>query len=130
MRRLILSFATVLAIFSATLPVLHAADAQKVAVVHFSKLTPFLGDVAGWEAEKVEGQTVDAAGFKMTTVERDCRKGDSSVHVQLVDYSESGAMLQAITAAAGLLQRDDRGLPQGRGGGWCEGNGRVSECGK
>ena len=61
--------------------------------MHFSKLPPLLGDVAGWDAEKVEGQTVDAAGLKMTTVERDYRKGGNSVHVQLVDYSEPEGML-------------------------------------
>lgn len=97
MRSLLFSAVAALAFTTAPLA-LYAADAPKVAVVHFSKLTPFLGDVAGWEAEKVEGQTMDAAGFKMTIVERNYRKGDSTVNVHIMDYSESAPMLQAMTA--------------------------------
>lgn len=97
--RILLSSIVAGLVFTAALPVLQAADpAQKVAVVHFSKLTPFLGDVAGWEGEKAQGQTVDAAGFKLTTAERNYRKGEATVKMHIMDYSESAPMLQAITA--------------------------------
>lgn len=113
MRTLLFSAAFALAFTAAPLA-LHAADSpEKVAVVHFSKLTPLLGDVAGWEAEKVLGQTVDAAGFKMTTVERNYRKGDSSVNIHIMDYSESAPMLQAMTAMWAFSSETTEGYQKG-----------------
>ncbi len=113
MRTILFSAVAVLALLTAAPVVTHAADAPKAAVVHFSKLTPFLGDVAGWQAEKAQGQTVDAAGFKMTTVERSYQKGDASVNVQIMDYSESSQMLQGVTAAWGFSVETSDGYSKG-----------------
>ncbi len=113
MPKFLLSAVTALTLIVATPLVVHAADAPKVAVVHFAKLTPLLGDVAGWEAEKAQGQTVDASGFKMTTAERTYRKGDASVNVHIMDYSESGQMLQAMTAAWGFSVETSDGYSKG-----------------
>lgn len=113
MRTLILSAVAVLSFGFTPLDVQAADNPPKVVVVHFSKLTPFLGDVAGWEAEKVQGQTVDAAGFKMTTVERTYRKGDHSVNMHIMDYSESAPMLQAITAVWAFSSETTEGYQKG-----------------
>ena len=113
MRTLFLSAIAVVA-FTVTPPVLHGAeDAPKVAVVHFSKLTPFLSDVAGWEAGKAEGQTIDTGGFKMSNVERRYRMGDASVHVTIMDYSESAPMLNAMTAMWSFSSETTEGYQKG-----------------
>lgn len=113
MRSFLLSVAAILTLTAAPVALRAADPAQKVAVVHFSKLTPFLGDVAGWEAEKVEGQTVDAGGLKLTTAEREYRKGSNTVRVQLMDYSESAPMLQAITAMWAFSSETTEGYQKG-----------------
>jgi len=90
-------------------PSLAADPAKPGAVVHFSKLTPFLVDEAGWEAEKARGETVDAAGFKMTSAERNYNRDDKSVRVQILDYSESAPMLEGITAGWAFSRETSEG---------------------
>jgi hypothetical protein len=97
MRTLLLAMTAALA-FAANLPAVHAEDAPQLAVVHFSKLTPLLGDIAGWEGQKVDGNTLDAGGMKLTTVERRYKKGAASAEVSIVDYSESAQALTGLTA--------------------------------
>jgi len=80
------------------LPMVLADDAAKTAVVHFSKLTPFLKDVTGWEADKAQGNTLDAGELKMTSAERHYTKGEASVDVSIVDYSQSKDSLAGMTA--------------------------------
>src|SRR5204862_7851395 len=47
-----------------------------VNVVEFSKLLPLLPEApTGWTADKPQGSTTDAGGFKLTNVHRDYRKG-------------------------------------------------------
>ena len=108
---------------------LRADPAKPGTVVHFSKLTPFLVDAAGWEAEKARGETVDAAGFKMTSAERNYNRDDKSVRVQILDYSESAPMLEGITAGWAFSRESSegyqkvvtiegcKGMEQYRGGG-------------
>ena len=46
-------------------------------VVHYSKLIPLLPEPPpGWTADEAEGSTSDAAGFTLTTVHRDYKKGE------------------------------------------------------
>lgn len=46
-------------------------------VVHYSKLLPLLPEPpSGWTADEAEGSTSDAAGFTLTTVHRDYKKGE------------------------------------------------------
>ena len=67
----------------AFLPAPPAARGQELPslvtdVVDFSKLIPLLPNApSGWTAEKPEGSTTDAGGFKLTTAHRDYKKGDS-----------------------------------------------------
>lgn len=101
MHSLIVSVVVSLAFMSAPLAV-RAADAPKIAVVDFSVLTPFLGDVAGWEADKAQGNTVRAAQLNQTHVERIYRKGDNSVRIRITDYSESPKMTEILERVAAV----------------------------
>ncbi len=74
-----------------------------VNVVDYSKLLPFLPNApAGWTADKPEGSTTDAGGFKLTNVHRDYRKGDGenapSTSVSILD-SAANPDVEATTAA-------------------------------
>ena len=110
---ILLVLLVILALTAPPVALQSAEPAAKTAVVHFSKLTPFLVDVAGWTAEKAAGQTLDAAGFKMTNVERTYAKGEQSVQVRILDYSESGPLLQGLTAAWAFSSETTEGYQKG-----------------
>jgi hypothetical protein len=73
-------------------------------VVDFSKLLPLLPDTpSGWVADKPEGSTTDAGGFKLTNVHRDYRKGNGdnapSASVSILDSAANPDYVEATTAA-------------------------------
>jgi hypothetical protein len=92
---------------AATLAVasLWAADEPaKKEVVNFSQLLPLLPEApAGWTADKPEGSTVDAGGFKMTNVHRDYHKGDAgdapTVAISIIDAAANQEYIGMTTAA-------------------------------
>ena len=92
---------------AATLAVtsLRAADEPaKKEVVNFSQLLPLLPEApAGWTADKPEGSTVDAGGFKMTNVHRDYHKGDAgdapTVAISIIDAAANQEYIGMTTAA-------------------------------
>lgn len=72
-------------------------------VVHYSKLIPFLPEApAEWKAEEGEGQTTDAAGFTLTTVHRDYKKGDAdntpTASISILDSAANPEYAAATTA--------------------------------
>lgn len=113
MRTLLIATASAALFLATPASVLRGEDAPKVAVVHFSKLTPFLPDVAGWEAEKVQGNTLDTPAMKMTTVERRYTKGDNSAILTIMDYSESKDALTGLTALWAISNETTEGYQKG-----------------
>jgi hypothetical protein len=72
--------------------------------VDYQKLLPILPDAPqGWSADKPEGSTDDAGGFRITNVHRDYRKGEGeNVPTAAVSILDSGAnpdYVSTITAA-------------------------------
>jgi hypothetical protein len=84
---------------------LRAADEPaRKEVVNFSQLLPLLPEApAGWSADKAEGSTVDAGGFKMTNVHRDYHKGDAgdapTVAISIIDAAANQEYIGMTTAA-------------------------------
>jgi hypothetical protein len=75
-----------------------------VEVVDFSKLLPLLPDgPAGWIADKPEGSTTDAGGFKLTTVHRDYKKGEAenapTTSISILDSAANPDYVASTTAA-------------------------------
>jgi hypothetical protein len=73
-------------------------------VVDFSKLLPILPDAPpGWSADKPEGSTADAGGFRITNVHRDYRKGEGnkvpSAAISILDSAANPDYVAATTAA-------------------------------
>jgi hypothetical protein len=98
---------------------LRAADAKADSeVVDFSKLIPLLPDApAGWTAEKPQGTTTDAAGFKMTNVHREYTKGEggdaSSVTLSILDASANREYMDAITGTWSMTSSSTEGYAKG-----------------
>jgi hypothetical protein len=69
-------------------------------VVDFSKLIPILPDgPAGWTADKPDGSTIDAGGFKITNVHRDYKKGtDETAPTTAISILDSAANPDYVTA--------------------------------
>ncbi|MBU1338485.1 MAG: hypothetical protein KKD56_05400 [Acidobacteria bacterium] len=54
--------------------------------IHWSKLTPFLIDLDGWEADgDAQGQTMNMMGTSVTVVDRDYTKNDMSLTITITD---------------------------------------------
>jgi hypothetical protein len=73
-------------------------------VVDFSKLLPLLPEApAGWTADKPDGSTVDAGGFKITNVHRDYKKGAAdnapTTAISILDSAANPEYVTATTAA-------------------------------
>lgn len=73
-------------------------------VVDYTKLLPLLPEApAGWSADKAEGSTTDAGGFKLTNVHRDYRKGEGdnapSASISILDSAANPDYVEATTAA-------------------------------
>jgi hypothetical protein len=95
-----------------------ADDATKVEVVEFGKLLPLLPEPpAGWTAEKAQGNTTDAAGFKMTSVHRDYTKGEGdnapTVTISILDASANQEYMGAITGTWGMSSESTEGYAKG-----------------
>ena len=94
------------AFFFAVVCALHvrAEEPQHFEVVDFSKLMPLLPEApAGWTADKPDGSTVDAGGFKITNVHRDYKKGPAdnapTTSISILDSSANPEYVAATTAA-------------------------------
>ena len=73
-------------------------------VVHYSKLIPLLPEPPpGWTADEAEGSTSDAAGFTLTTVHRDYKKGESDTapiaSISILDSAANPEYAATTTAA-------------------------------
>jgi hypothetical protein len=73
-------------------------------VVDFSKLLPLLPEApAGWTADKPDGSTADAGGFKITNVHRDYKKGTTdnapTTAISILDSAANPDYVAATTAA-------------------------------
>ena len=82
----------------------RAEEPQHFEVVDFSKLMPLLPEApAGWTADKPDGSTVDAGGFKITNVHRDYKKGAAddapTTSISILDSSANPDYVSATTAA-------------------------------
>src|SRR5438067_13204061 len=82
----------------------RAEEPQHFEVVDFSKLMPLLPEApAGWTADKPDGSTVDAGGFKITNVHRDYKKGTAdnapTTSISILDSSAKQAYVVAKSAA-------------------------------
>jgi hypothetical protein len=85
-------------------PLLVAEEPQLVEVVDFSKLMPLLPEgLPGWTADKPDGSTVDAGGFKITNVHRDYKKGTAdnapTTAISILDSAANPEYVTATTAA-------------------------------
>jgi hypothetical protein len=73
-------------------------------VVDYQKLLPILPDAPpGWTADKPEGATEDAGGFRITNVHRDYHKGQGdktpSAAISILDSAANPDYVSATTAA-------------------------------
>lgn len=73
-------------------------------VVDYTKLLPVLPEPPpGWSADKAEGSTTDAGGFKLTNVHRDYRKGEGdnapTTSISILDSAANPDYVEATTAA-------------------------------
>jgi len=73
-------------------------------VVDYTKLLPLLPEAPpGWTADKPEGSTTDAGGFKLTNVHRDYRKGEGdnapTTSISILDSAANPDYVEATTAA-------------------------------
>jgi hypothetical protein len=101
-------FALILFVLMAYLAASQPAPSQElpslINVVDFTKLLPLLPNApAGWTADKPEGSTSDVAGFKLTNVHRDYRKGAGdnapTTSVSILDSAANPDYVEATTAA-------------------------------
>lgn len=92
----------------ALLGIVELAPAQElpslINVVDYKKLLPLLPDaLPGWIADKPEGSTTDAGGFKLTNVHRDYRKGEGekapTTSISILDSAANPDYVEATTAA-------------------------------
>src|SRR5436309_1386933 len=72
--------------------------------VDYQKLLPILPDAPqGWSADKPEGSTEDAGGFRITNVHRDYRKGEGenvpTAAISILDSVANPDYVSATTAA-------------------------------
>jgi hypothetical protein len=73
-------------------------------VVDSSKLIPLLPNApSGWTADKAEGSTTDAGGFKLTTAHRDYKKGEADnapfTSISILDCAGSPEYVETTTQA-------------------------------
>jgi len=87
-------------------------------VVDFSKLLPLLPNApAGWTADKPEGSTTDAGGFKLTNVHRDYRKGEGdnapSTSLSILDSAANPDYVETTTAGWNFTTSSTDGYSKG-----------------
>ena len=85
-------------------PRVRGEEPEHFEVVDFSKLLPTLPDgPAGWTADKPEGSTEDAGGFKITSVHRDYKKGAAddapTTSISILDSAANPDYVTSTTAA-------------------------------
>ncbi len=100
-----LAFLVFIAVCALLVPQLSRAQElpSLINVVDFSKLLPLLPNApAGWTADKPEGSTTDAGGFKLTNVHRDYRKGAGDkapgTSVSILDSAANPDYVETATA--------------------------------
>ena len=114
MKRLTMASAGAAVLFVATLAVAQQATEP----LHFSKLLPFLPDkVEGFVAEKAQGSTTSAMGFKITEVSRVYRKGkedaEEAVTLKITDGAGNQFFAAAHAAAAQFSNESTEGYEKG-----------------
>lgn len=109
-KRLII-FATIALAVLGSRSQLFSAEEEPAAlvpdVVDFSKLIPLLPDgPTGWNSDKADGSTTDAAGTRITSVHRDYKKGDDdkapTVSISILDSAANPEYVSATTSAWNL----------------------------
>ena len=99
---------SLLALVSAAVAVPLPSQSQElpslINVVDYTKLLPLLPEPPpGWTADKAEGSTTDAGGFKLTNVHRDYRKGEGAnaptTSISILDSAANPDYVEATTAA-------------------------------
>jgi len=69
--------------------------------VNWRKLTPFLIDFPGWEADgDAEGQTVTMGAYKISNAKRSYKSGDKELDIEIID----GSGYQMIYAAFNMMK--------------------------
>lgn len=111
-----LSELVLLVVATLFVPIAAAQPAQEP--IHFSKLIPFLPNtVEGFAAEKAEGSTSAAMGFKMTEVSRVYHKGSpdgaETASVKIMDGTASQFFAAAFTAASQFSRESTEGYEKG-----------------
>lgn len=86
-------------------------------VLHYSELAKFLPTtVKDYAAEgDVDGATMEANGTSYSTASQDYEKGDLTLNLTLIDYSEAGEMYQATTMPWSLGMSIDTNEEQANG---------------
>lgn len=73
-------------IFVASSLILPAQTQKPVDPVNWRELTPFLGDIEGWDAEDdAEGQSISMGEFKMSQAERQYVSGNKELNIKIAD---------------------------------------------
>jgi len=107
-RNFLVALRALAAMASFTSVVAISAHAQElpslINVVDYTKLLPLLPDApTGWTADKPNGSTTDAGGFKLTNVHRDYRKGDGDnvpmTSINILDSAANPDYVEMTTAA-------------------------------
>jgi hypothetical protein len=76
----------VLLIFMASSLFINAQAQKPVDPVNWRELTPFLGDIEGWNAEDdAEGQSISMGEFKTSQAERQYMSGNKELNIQIAD---------------------------------------------
>jgi hypothetical protein len=101
-RRIVISLAAV-AFLAGAATFLAQELPSLINVVDFSRLLPLLPNPPqGWTADKAEGSTTDAGGFKLTNVHRDYRKGEgekaSTTSISILDSAANPDYVETTTA--------------------------------
>lgn len=88
-------------------PLVFSEDKPKGEVIHFSKLLPFLPAVpSGWTSEEPTGTTLDSGGYKMSNVERSYEKGETSVHLTILDFNNNTSYIESTTGGWGNMSME------------------------
>lgn len=114
MKRFVIASAVAVALLAAGL----ARAEEATEPVHFSKLLAFLPDkVEGFVAEKAQGSTSSAMGFKLTEVSRVYHKGkedaEETVTLKITDGAGNQFFAAAHAAAAQFSNESTEGYEKG-----------------
>ncbi|OAI42106.1 hypothetical protein AYO41_01100 [Verrucomicrobia bacterium SCGC AG-212-E04] len=94
---------------------LRAEDPPKgPPVVSFKLLLPFLpAALAGWSAEKPEGNTIRMGAMEITTVSTKFNKGDSTASVEIIDYALQREVMKGLMLGWQFSNESTEGYQKG-----------------